>query len=470
MNLIYQIGRLDRGCLNLVKFKKDCEIFEASLSSLALKKYLENQGEKTQLVIIYPISLPLNKTLLGAEFPLELKEAINQCINNPQVYLNNPEEFFKLLNSFQGREEFIIIHSLGSYLGIDFQSSFDDIVLEIFIDMINRYLSLGFKNLYVDISSGHNIYVTALLEALRHFHTWVNLRNWANDSKLPEIFVSFSDPILGNTEAQVFNLYWEEIKYKTFFSSPLSSEDAKGNFAQILTNLFGDNRQQKREVRPLLESFSLIFSAIKNNVPLILYKYGYHDSKVIKKVFCSVLNHTYQTLYRNYKDSPILSKSSYTKTILALGFYWGISEILKILRVHKDENNDGVKIDEIKEKFEKVYEIFGLVINKQFLGTELSNSSKKINEALDDPDLSPEIKNKILSEEWVSLIDIHKGRKAGNPDPRNFFAHAGMEGNVTEARKQGSQIFVRIKDKYEDSNGKVQDVANLLKNWLYNEI
>ena len=347
MNLIYQIGRLDRGFLNLVKFKKDDVIFETCLSSLALKKYLEIQGEKTQLVIIYPISLPINKTLLGAEFPLELNEAINKCINNPQIYLNNPEEFFKLLNLFQGKEEFILIHSLGTYLGIDFQSVFDDIVLEIFIDLIERYLNLGFDNLYVDISSGHNIYVTAILEALRYFNTWVSLRNSLNSNKVPGIYISFSEPILGNLNVQEYNLFTAKIEYKTFFSSPLTAKDIKKQLAKILTDIFGDDRQLKKGVRELIEKYALVFSAIKNNTPLVIYKYGYHNEKEIKEGIITVLNSAKKKLKESYKNSPVLCKNSYTKTLLALGLYWGIYDILREYEVEQDYQNQGVSLKEI---------------------------------------------------------------------------------------------------------------------------
>ena len=111
-----------------------------------------------------------------------------------------------------------------------------------------------------------------------------------------------------------------------------------------------------------------------------------------------------------------------------------------------------------------------MVVNKNFLGNELKNTAIKTKAALEYPEILEETKKSLAKGDWVSLIEIHQGRKPGNPDKRNYFAHAGFEGNITDIRNGADDFFVCMRDQYIDNIGNTKEVLGLIRNWLYEEI
>jgi CRISPR-associated protein Csx1 len=98
-------------------------------------------------------------------------------------------------------------------------------------------------------------------------------------------------------------------------------------------------------------------------------------------------------------------------------------------------------------------------LNRVFLGNEVGNTKVKIKNKVDD------------GKDWQLLIKIHgSGEKLGSPDKRNYFAHSGLEGLVTEFRKESGKIFVRYVEKYLDNNGNEKSVSDLIKRWLKEEL
>jgi hypothetical protein len=80
MKLIYQIGRLERGAFNPIKFEVHGKVYEALLSSFALKQsFIENE-QASKVILIYPVSLFLNSSLLNEKatqtqnIPVEFKK------------------------------------------------------------------------------------------------------------------------------------------------------------------------------------------------------------------------------------------------------------------------------------------------------------------------------------------------------------------------------------------------------------
>ncbi len=423
MKYIYQIGRLEKR-MQPLKFSVEGEDFESELSSIALKNYLK---DGTKLILIYPVSLPFNRYLLQSDLDEQFRDKIKEALDNREAYFRNPYELFKLHPHTAYADDFLLIHSLGSYEGESFGGNFEDIVLEIFIDLVERDLTNNITELYVDISSGHNIYVSALLEAVRHFSAFHGLSNWVDQNF--KVRVTFSDPIIGSSR-QNFDIHKDhELKFKIFFSSPISNDDLEFKLARRIA---GENRAFKHKINNMLESFSLCYSALKHNTPLVLYSFEFHSEEEIKNLLLEVISHMKEKLCENWKNSPNLRKNDYLKLILSLSFYRGI---IRMMSQHGISLRDGESIDEIKKVFEEMYKVFGLDLNIKLLGHELSILEKTISYKMK---LTDEV-----STDWQPLSNFILGE--GDFLTRNFIAHAGFERTVTEVKKEDGEIYLRYK-------------------------
>lgn len=432
MKLIYQIGRLDAQ-MRPLRFMYKGQEYESELSSLSLKKYFKNSA---MVILIYPVSLPFNKTLIQEKSLLdfELKKEIENVLKNSENFLINPFEFFDKHPHSKKADCFILIHSIGEYENIKFKGTYNDIVLEIFFDMIKRYFE-GFSEIYIDISSGLNIYVSAMLEAARHFFTFVKLIHWNNKSF--KIYNIFTDPIIGSS-AGFFNIYIEEIQFKVFFSSPLSIEDIH-NYS-LSRKIAYQDRKLKQEIQKYLENFALLFSSIKNAVPLGIYTFQKNTVEDIKSFILKIIDLKEKKLKINLQNSSNLPKDEILKVLLTLGFYSGIIEILNKNGIKINDRYEAISNLEIEEKFgdteKSIYKIFSLDLNIKFVGNELRN----LKEGKDEE--GKKLKDKIPNDKWVLLKDYLPGGSA-DFNKRNFFAHAGFEKTITQVKKVNDILYFK---------------------------
>jgi len=429
MIYLYQIGRLDRYVIERKKinFLIDNNDFESELSSFALKNHFQNN---VKCILLYPVSLPFNKELLkNININDEFIKRAQSIFENPADYFKNPKEFFKFHPHKNEVDDFIVIHSIGEFEKYVFEGSFDDIVLEIFIDLVERYFKEGMKELYIDISSGLNIYVSALIEAVRHFSIFQNIGSWKEPLSVKLVF---SEPIIGSSKSnfKIFKDY--ELKFKVFFSSPITYAADVKNF-ELSRKIEKQDRKFKQSIQQMLEKFALSYSAIKNNTPLVLYSFKFHEEQEIKDLILQVVANLKDKFYSDWQKSPNLEKNEYLKLFLALSFYMGI---IRILKENSVNYSDFVCLDEIKEKFSSIYQQFELNLNEQILKHEISNltrQDKKTGETIIDK----------AKEEWQSLSEFIPGE--GDFQPRNFIAHAGFERTVTEVKKINNKLYLRYK-------------------------
>lgn len=445
--IIYQIGRLDTNTFDNLKFEIENQLFETNLSSFAIKQYLNKKGFQTKVILLYPVSLPFNSVLINNErfksqCSLDCYNKLKSVLNNPNSYLNNPSDFFKHHPHTKEAEDHSILHSLGKYKTlsdpVEFDCYYQDIVLMILIDMIKRYIENEdeIQEIIIDISSGHNIYISALIEAFRYLGTWIKLYKWNRDR--PSLKVAFSDPIIHGFDS--FKIQKEDLKFQAFFSSPVKYEDIE-NF-KLAKDIYPEKEQRdnKRVLNSVLECFVLTFSAIKNNTPLAIYTFGYHEKEKILEVFNTYMNNTLKKLNQSYRHSPNFDKSAHLKVIVSFGLYLGLSDILQAEAVFQKEE---VESSEIREKFKRIYEIFKLGLNDTILGNEIDKLQKEVRDA----------------PQWSLLHQLlYDTTKESSPQQRNFFAHAGFEANITQCQKRNSKIYLR----YEDNEEK----RGAIKAWL----
>jgi CRISPR-associated protein Csx1 len=449
MKIIYQIGRLERGAFNPIKFEVHGKVYEALLSSFALRQsFLENK-QASKVILIYPVSLFLNSSLLNEKatqtqnIPAEFKKVIESILfdkNELYNYLSNPYPYFEKHPHSKEANGFIVIHSIGQYEGIKFSSTLEELILEIFIDMVKRYQDEHFSELYLDISSGHNIYTSALIEAGRLFLTFYKLQNFNLKENGLKVFITFSDPIVPpyNRTFQVHKDFCLEVK--TFFSFPEkptqnSLKDAYSKFAKDLVGEDKELRPFKRQLNELFSHGYFFYSAIKNNCPLVLYTWEYHQEEEIDKGIAELISFVKQRLSSNYQSSPGLKFDLFRKAFIMLSIYKGIVKVLKEYKIFKKEE---VEIEELARNFrdenQSLYNCFELKQNREYFSHEYSNTFEREGER-------GGIKDKI-PEHYVLLRELIKG-ESDEIKPRNFIAHCGFERNCVYVRRQGAQVFVK---------------------------
>ena len=455
MKIIYQIGRLDNpGSAKkeffITRFKGEIVNFsrESELSAFVLRDFLNSQGNEAKTVVIYPISILLNEKIKDYVEDEDLKKELKNICENPSQYLKSPFDIINRLPLESLRDDALVIHSLGTYLNnVELDGSYDDIVLEILFDMIERYMKEDIDEIYLDISSGHNIYISAMIEASRHFAVLTKLMHWIHEEKRPSIYVVFSDPIMGSS-AKTFEIHIQPQSYTAFFSSPISKKEACDHNFSFLRNIYqepqddknGNNkvlqkkqiREKRKALKEKIEMFTILFSAIKNNVPLYLYYHPYHSIDEIKNELKNLINHAKDQLSKDFKSSPRLNKKAYLDAILSLCFYMGIVEVLEEYNITMFCQQTGFDLEKLGQTFAQIYTIFGIPMNWTMLGNEISNDTEKIQQ-------HGEI------DKWTRLRKIVDPVKSisDEPDERNFFAHSGLEGNVTEVRYDGEKVYVR---------------------------
>jgi len=453
MKLIYQLGRLDTN-MEQQKFKigKDNEDYtkKAELSSLFLKKYFkEKNNDEVKVILLYPVSLPFNPNLIRDNSKLHeiSKKKIEEIWEREDEYFNNPYNYFESYFPYcNEKDDFRIIHSLGSYSygkkrddakKVQFDTTYGDIVLEIFLDMIKRYLKMNnsISEIYIDISSGHNIYISAMLEAFRHFATFTSLRHWVDKRKRPKFFITICDPILPGSE-NIYQVYIEEQRFNVFLESPIKRWEFKDikseNFEDMKKMLF--DKQTCKLLVAVLERFLMTFSAIKNNIPLYLFDtYTIIDEPdEIQKLLDEIIEYLHVEIAKNYKNSPKLDKNKWIKIINTLGFYLGIIDVINHANILKYKKQKGVKKDDIKNIMKNIYNKFGLTNNIDILSVELDKLSPPGRRIAAD----------ILRSNFRNLLN----RKNRDRIQRNFFAHCGLEENFVIVNEENGDIYVEYID------------------------
>ncbi|MEN3039361.1 MAG: hypothetical protein ABDI07_09475, partial [Candidatus Kryptonium sp.] len=145
MDLIYQVGRFD------VAFEKSLTFalgpdespreYQAPLSSIALREYLiTDQETKAKVILIYPISLFLNKRVVESLSDVNLKSKLTSLLNRNSVehsaFFNDPHSLFTEHPHSKIADDFVVISSVGTYEGVVFQSSLNILILQIFTDLV----------------------------------------------------------------------------------------------------------------------------------------------------------------------------------------------------------------------------------------------------------------------------------------------------------------------------------------------
>jgi len=472
--IIYQIGRFESSIDELVNFEIDGKIYSRELSSFALKEHF---GEHVKVILVYPVSILLHKGAIEGikdkEHLRSFYEKIEGIATKPEEkekYIKNPWEYLREHPHSKKADDFIVIPSIGEFLGEKFSSPLGNIVLRILIDMIERYKNEPFDEMYLDISSGHNIYTYALVEAGRLFLTLMKLEDFLNEKNI-KVFIAISEPITaGSGQDKKYKIFKDfQLDAKGFFYFPekpqRNNEHAFSEYAtRVVETIKGEeDGELKGKINDMLYRAYLFYSAIKNNLPLVVYylctleeyRYTENDVKNLREEIVGLLK---QKLDQNLKESPTdLNFEDLRKFFMILGLAIGIIRVLEKSGLCNG-NKEGVRLSYIRELFvedkSSIYGYFGLKTNIPYLQQEIRNNFTEREE-----------KN-LITNEWKLLKYIldKPNERDTSINPRNVLAHCGFERNITEVRKtDDGDILIRYTNYHKENKKEYNSLEEILK-------
>jgi len=416
MNYILQV--LGKFNYEEVSYDIENKEYKCKLASEALQAHFKEY----KVILLAPESLvallaeDVNEAIELLKRPNELKERIkNEVLKN---------------NLLKSEFKIILIQSIGSYplkannnFTINFKNDVNNVVIYLLLNFLEELKDA--EKIIADTSSGHNIYVSSLIEALRLFLAYCKLKNYLQQPRI-NIKLSFSSPIERSKEnLYPINLY--DYNVKAFFDFPVKEkvELLSKNASTEIKKL------EKKYLKPLnaiISSGRLMFNAIKYNVPLAIFYIELEKSveegeEMLKEILYRIEEE--KSIESDGKISRIaLNRTAIVNALLSLALTSSIKEFLS--RIPQ------ATIKNIEDSFSRLYEKVGLGINKRFLKRDLSKIK--------------------IEEDWKKI-------KSSSNDPRDFFAHSGLLKPFIDREKiDDEEILLRYKP----------EKVSLIKKWLKN--
>jgi CRISPR-associated protein Csx1 len=470
------MGRFEGSIDEPVNFDIDGKPYLQELSSFALRDHF---GKNTKVALVYPVSILLNEyALRGIKDKEHLRtfhEKIEGIVTKPEErekYIKNPWEYLREHPHSKKADGFIVIPSIGEFLGEKFSSPLGNIVLRILIDMVERYKNEPFDEMYLDISSGYNIYNYALAEAGRLFLTLTKLEDFLKKKDI-KVFIAITEPIIGKPSPdkryKIFKDF--QLDAKGFFYFPEkpqeNNENAFSKYANKLSETIKgkEDRELKRKIMNMLYKAYLFYSALRNSLPLVVYclctleEYRYTENDV-KNLLEEIVNLLKQRLDGNLKTSPDdLKFEDLRKLFMMLGLAVGIIRVLEKREICKGIK-EGVYLSDIEglfaEEENSIYRYFELTTNIMYLQQEIQKNFLE--------------NEKLITNEWKLLKDI-TNQSSTSINPRNFLAHCGFEKNITELKKlDNGDVLIRYTSYYKENDNEYNSLEKIFKEKIVKDV
>lgn len=441
-----------------VKFEINNNLYKTKLSSEALYQYYKDKlnYSRVKINLLYPLSLAVEE----AEKPSDI---INEDFMN-NVMKKKVEE--NILNERIKTDTMIFpINSFGIYslknkenTKINLVSTSETISLQILFLMIKNADSNEDKiEIIADISTGHNIYVVSLLNALRAFLVRNKLYN-AFERKITAYY-AISEPVTKKVAADKYRIFIDEYDVKAFFELPIKDRnlDSISKLERYINDeitikekrrLSEKSKPIKEKLKNLLYNLRIGFNAIKYNTPLALYyneivNLNINPNEVEKEIINFYEKTFKMKIQNNTLRSNIHKDKEIINIIFSIALYAGIKKLLNQLKKPT--------LNEIEKIFPQIYTKLRLDLNKRFLQRDVREIKLYENKIDSKWKLYSEIKHD------TNMKTISKKEKRSESDiKRNFFAHSGFEEKILKIRKINNQIELR----YE------KERINEIKKWL----
>ncbi|MEM0481223.1 MAG: hypothetical protein QXQ14_03545, partial [Candidatus Aenigmatarchaeota archaeon] len=356
-------------------------------------------------------------------------EAIKKIINSsksicfyPKSLHDESKENIKIFQNFY--DEIETIQAIGKIGDKEYYGDYEQITAHIFLKIAYEILeNENLEEIIIDISRGHNIYISALLEAIFKigiFYYFLNLNLERNIS----FKLVFSEPAIPREKIEKLEIFEKELRFQNSFKLPLEDEDI--NYINKLVSSV--SRISNLINRKHIEDSIILFSSIKNSLPLVSL-YILKENKEIKEETIKNIYKSFLEKLKNndYKKIENIKADAIINACLLFSSFLGIKRFL----AKENISFEDFSLENL-ENFEKIYEKIAEIpeINKRFFKRDieelkfiLSKLKLKNNERkkLDD-----------IYKENITEQNIPKPRNTRSSDiVRNFFAHCGFERTVT---------------------------------------
>ncbi len=444
--LIIQIGRLDFNYRSSIEFGFEKYKGNAELSSTFLQS--TEPFKPSNRMIIFPVSIIFQDNLLKVENDEFIEKIKNITIQN---YLNNP---YEILNQHPHvkNDEVMIVTSFGNYQfkGETFQlpGSLDTISVQIFLKLIEKFAYNELEEVYFDISSGQNIYLTATFNALYRFLPFVQFMRFFNkDNEKLDGYILSSDPILGKP-SHTINIQKTKFSAKAFNSVPYKDGNKISGIVKKVFKGAEDENLKNALLAFIMEDYFLLHGSFINGTPLLISLANKENLVVLfeKEGVYSIIKKLRSFYFSSFNSKELMKFSS--DDIFAFAFALGIGN--SIFLKFKDIINSREMVFFLDEKEDKTYSLNNepldnafLILKKNYGQPEPNYKSELKKEFVD-----PYLKGNFNNSEFISGSRL---KQLSNPDykinsefnPRNFFAHGGLELNITEIKINNDRVVVR---------------------------
>jgi CRISPR-associated protein Csx1 len=371
--------------------------------------------------------------------------------------------------------EILIIQSIGMYKGKSFQVNFintaDNIVSSVILDLLEKIEN--FDEIILDISTGHNIYVTFLIDTIRTLIIYFKLRNiMKENSKGPKFKIAYSPPIISSQNAKYpIRLY--DFDEEAFFEMRLKSA------VKVEALLKDKNATLEQEIHRTFEKANTLFKelfnetkkaydAIRYNTPLTFFDNELISLNINEK---EVLNNLKNILKYIIKDKTEINENNgeiqirrlnidrtlLINILLTLALHSALREFKENLEKSVENLENWVPVG-IIDTFTKYYKNIGLDLNIRLLERDLT----EINELAQYLKNEEEKSIKELQENKEKELQKHPTniKKKEGDIVRNFFVHSGLESTLTLVKKINKEGKDEILLKYKPER------KNDIKKWL----
>ncbi|MEM3986470.1 MAG: TM1812 family CRISPR-associated protein [Candidatus Methanomethylicia archaeon] len=435
------------------------------LSSDALASYYMKKDFDVKVFYICPCSMVEDKSLLYDFNENKIKEIFKDKISS---------------YSKCGNFDVIIVNSIGRYrigdVEFEFESAPNNIQLQLFFEMLKHERNIDDELMIIaDISTGYNLYVSTLLEALRAIIVKRKLQKRGIKAKY-----AISEPIMRNLKKDKYRIYLCEYDVKAFFESPIRGRRIDDickpeYYIEVDENLkmkIGKETEYLRKnLKNFLDIFTLAFNSIKYNTPLAFYTRKNNNQKMIDLNF--KIKDLENGLIEFFTEKcegiikPKISKSenkiyTYTvkdKELINIFYSMAIYTFIKN-KLEKKVEEDEPNIFDILLTFSPLYKELNLSLNDRFLKREIKDM--KVNKDI-IPDKWTEYREVIRKKDGKGDEKSETQKKCSNT-VRNFFAHSGFESSVIEVKRDEEKIRVRYKsDKLNDVESWIKESPEKIK-------
>ncbi|MEM2086402.1 MAG: TM1812 family CRISPR-associated protein [Archaeoglobaceae archaeon] len=397
-----------------VKFSIDGNVYETPFSSDALKRHFNED-----VLLCAPKSL-----LEEYQDPEFLKKKIN-------------EGGFKNF-------ELAIIPSIGEYefkdRKVEYKNNFDNIVIAILLHLLKR----NPEKVLMDVSTGQNIYVFALIEAVRRYATYKQIEKMFHSYEF-KLRIATYQPIIKNVKEAKIEI--NDLSARSFFSLPQADPDklCKTGDREVKREAGEIGKKYhtlKSAFRLLQKEVTIGFNAIRYNTPLAFYELLKFDANADE------IERGFSKLAHEFLENEIpMDLKVFSNILFSIAMFRSFREFKSTLNMPS--------INEIGLKFQRVYTKADLDVNCNFLTRELEEIKTRAEKR----------RMEIEQKRRVSLLELYKketfegDEKFGSKNiKRNFFAHSGFLKEYTFVTIANGEFCLEWdKSKHKD-----------LENWLLN--